>query len=165
MNQCNIPPFWGFTNFTPTIPKLYWDVESQEQRILNLFETLDKVIAYVDFVGQYVGKIESVTPSDITNLKTYIDTVKQELEKTLYELSISNLVWDCQKGKQNSSVESIRDMFNDVTVHSIKIHDFNEIENMTVAKLSECGLNVRGLAVMSRSLIDKNITVPQEFKI
>lgn len=46
-----IPPFWGFSNFTPVIPKLYWDVKSQEQRILNLFDLLNKAICYMDELG------------------------------------------------------------------------------------------------------------------
>lgn len=47
----DIPPFWGFSAFTPTIPKLYWNVKSQEQRILNLFDLLDKLICYVETVA------------------------------------------------------------------------------------------------------------------
>ncbi len=50
-----ITPFWGFSNFTPTIPKLYWNVKSQEQRILNLFKLLDKLVCYIDTVGEQVN--------------------------------------------------------------------------------------------------------------
>lgn len=49
------PYFAGFTEFTPTIPKLYWDVESQEQRILYLCKQLHKLICYIDFVGDKVN--------------------------------------------------------------------------------------------------------------
>lgn len=49
------PRFAGFTEFTPTIPKLYWDVESQEQRILFLCKQLHKLICYIDFVGDKVN--------------------------------------------------------------------------------------------------------------
>lgn len=43
-----IPPFEYFTAYTPTVPKLYWDVKSQEQRIKDLFCTLDKLVQYSD---------------------------------------------------------------------------------------------------------------------
>lgn len=43
-----IPHYANFTEFTPIIPKLYWGVESQEQRILAICKELGKVIAYVD---------------------------------------------------------------------------------------------------------------------
>lgn len=47
-----IPPFWNFTQFVPTIPKLYWNVRSQEQRILNMFELLNKLICYTDYIAE-----------------------------------------------------------------------------------------------------------------
>lgn len=69
-----IPPFCGFTNFTPTIPKLYWDVVSQEQRILNLFELLDKVICYADALGVQLN----VNTEDIEKLKQRLDDILAE---------------------------------------------------------------------------------------
>lgn len=59
------PYFNGFTEFTPTIPKLYWDVESQEQRILYLCKQLHKLICYIDFVGDKVN----VNHDEIEELK------------------------------------------------------------------------------------------------
>lgn len=53
--QTPIVPFNGFANFTPTIPKLYWNVKSQEQRILNLFDLLDKLICYAESIGEQVN--------------------------------------------------------------------------------------------------------------
>lgn len=59
------PHFAGFTQFNSTIPKLYWDVESQEQRILELCKTLHKLICYIDFVGDKVN----VNHEEIEKLK------------------------------------------------------------------------------------------------
>lgn len=50
-----VPGFASFVDFTPAIPKLYWDVKSQEQRIKALCEQLHKLICYSDMLG---GKIE-----------------------------------------------------------------------------------------------------------
>lgn len=52
-----IPSFAGFTAFTPTIPKMYWDVKSQEQRIFGLCKMLNKVICYADMLGENVDEI------------------------------------------------------------------------------------------------------------
>ena len=52
-----IPSFAGFTEFTTSIPKMYWDVKSQEQRILGLCKMLDKVICYADMLGENVDEI------------------------------------------------------------------------------------------------------------
>lgn len=47
-----IPPFIGFTEYTPVIPKLYWDVRSQEQRYHALCKMLDKLICYANMIGE-----------------------------------------------------------------------------------------------------------------
>lgn len=63
MSCCDIPPkckphikrrvptFEGFTEFVPSIPKMYWDVRSQEQRIHRICEILDKLICYASYLG------------------------------------------------------------------------------------------------------------------
>ena len=52
-----IPSFAGFTEFTSSIPKLYWDVKSQEQRILAICKLFNKVICYADMLGENVDEI------------------------------------------------------------------------------------------------------------
>ena len=64
-----IPPFWGFSAFTPTIPKLYWNVKSQEQRILNLFVLLNKLVCYCDKMGLQID----VNALDIQEIRDYVN--------------------------------------------------------------------------------------------
>ena len=52
-----IPSFAGFTEFTTSIPKMYWDVKSQEQRIFGICKMLNKVICYADMLGENVDEI------------------------------------------------------------------------------------------------------------
>lgn len=59
------PYFAGFTEFTPTIPKLYFNVDSVEQRYFLLCKQLHKLICYVDFLGDKVN----VTKEEIDELK------------------------------------------------------------------------------------------------
>ena len=60
-----IPPFAGFTEFTASIPKMYFDVKSQEQRILAICKMLDKLICYADLLGDQVN----INTEDIAKLK------------------------------------------------------------------------------------------------
>jgi len=46
-----VPPYNAFTDFTPTLPKLYWDVYSQEERIKAICLAIDKIIKYADLLG------------------------------------------------------------------------------------------------------------------
>lgn len=39
---------WGVTQFTPTIPKFYWDVETQEQRIKLMCRLIQNLIEGLD---------------------------------------------------------------------------------------------------------------------
>lgn len=48
----NWPIYSGWTNFTPTIPKMYWDVYSQEQRIKWLCKQYSKCEQYLDYLAE-----------------------------------------------------------------------------------------------------------------
>ena len=50
-----VPPFVGFTEFTASIPKLYFNVKSQEQRIHAMCELINKLICYADMLGDKVS--------------------------------------------------------------------------------------------------------------
>lgn len=71
MSQCGkhrdrwVPWFAGFTEFTPTIPKMYWDVESQEQRIHAICRQLHKLVCYADMLGDRI----SINREDIDELQ------------------------------------------------------------------------------------------------
>lgn len=50
-----VPPFAGFTEFTASIPKLYFNVKSQEQRTHAMCELINKLICYSDMLGDKVS--------------------------------------------------------------------------------------------------------------
>lgn len=79
-----IPPFWGFSAFTPTIPKLYWDVKSQEQRILNLFDLLNKIVCYCDSMGLQID----VNAQDVADLQKAMQELKDGSLLDYYEKQI-----------------------------------------------------------------------------
>ena len=79
-----IPPFWGFSAFTPTIPKLYWNVKSQEQRILNLFDLLNKLVCYCDNMGLQID----VNAQDIAEWEESMQDLKDGGLLDYYEKQI-----------------------------------------------------------------------------
>lgn len=50
-----VVPYAGFTEFVASIPKLYWGVKSQEQRILAICEQLNKLVCFVDYQGSKIN--------------------------------------------------------------------------------------------------------------
>ena len=83
-----MPPFWGFSAFTPTIPKLYWGVKSQEQRILNLFDLLDKMICYAQELGAQVN----IDTAEVKKLRQEFDELREGKFWDYYEQQIMQWV-------------------------------------------------------------------------
>lgn len=52
----NFPIYSGWTQYTPVIPKLYWDVYSAEQRMKQLCKNFDKVEHYLDYVAEMMNE-------------------------------------------------------------------------------------------------------------
>lgn len=68
-----VPGFIGWTEFTPAIPKMYWDVKSQEQRIKTICEQLHKLICYADMLS---GKI-NIDHADIVELQRLFEQFQE----------------------------------------------------------------------------------------
>ena len=67
----NFPIYSGWGQYTPVIPKLYWDVYSQEQRLKQLCMNFDKVEHYLDYVAELMNE---------WNIE-FTDEIEAELEK------------------------------------------------------------------------------------
>lgn len=118
-----IPPFWGWTAYTPVIPKLYFDVYSQEERIKRLCIEYDKLTHYASTIAEAVNKIqEDVTKqlkeqnkaiaeqlasqnelvnNELANMKAYIDLKFQEIAEGME-------VYDVTTGTYRPSKQSMR---------------------------------------------------------
>ena len=49
------PIYSGWTQYSPVIPKLYWDVYSAEQRMKLLCKNFDKVEHYLDYIAKMMN--------------------------------------------------------------------------------------------------------------
>lgn len=85
-----IPPFWGFSAFTPTIPKLYWDVKSQEQRILNLFDLLNKLVCYAEQMGIKLN----LSQDELDKLQDEFEQFKESGFDEYYEKQLAQWIKD-----------------------------------------------------------------------
>lgn len=164
--SCNddgkIIPYSAFVSSTPALPAFYWDVYSSEQRIKELCKELKKLADYGTYLADTIDEIQAITPDEFKAYQQEVRDTVANLRKEIYELSVGTESWNVQHGKFTSSTEAQRDMFNDLTVHAITVKTLNSLD-MTVKDLADCGLNVRGLAVMSYSLIDK-FDIPSYFE-
>ena len=68
-----IPNFWGWTSYTPVIPKLYWDVYSQEERIKRLCMEYDKLTHYASMLADEINKTNDNVDGKLNEIKEYVD--------------------------------------------------------------------------------------------
>ena len=68
-----VPSFVGYTEFTASIPKLYWNVKSQEQRILAICEQLHKLICYSDMLSDKIN----IDHADIVELQLLFEKFQE----------------------------------------------------------------------------------------
>ena len=61
MDCCNdtglgwVARWFGFTDYVPTVPQLYWNVDGNEQRYHLLCKQLHKLVCYADMLGQKIN--------------------------------------------------------------------------------------------------------------
>ena len=159
MNTCcndgrRMTPYSEFVSTTPALPSFYWDVYSSEQRIKDMCKELRKLAEYGTYLAESIDRIQAVSPEEFTAYQQEMRETIASLRTEIYELSVGVMSWNVQHGKFTSSTQAQRDMFNDLAVHALTIKKLNSLE-MTVSDLANCGLSIRGLAVMSYWLVDK----------
>lgn len=84
------PTFAGFTEFTPAIPKMYFDVQSVEQRYHTICAQLHKLICYVDYIGDDIN----LTKSEIEELKTLFNKFVESGFEDYYEAQLNKWIRD-----------------------------------------------------------------------
>lgn len=83
-------PMSGLTQFTPSIPKMYWDVDSQEQGIRQLWKVVQKLCDYADEICDQTN----LNTNDIAELnQLFQDFVEHGFDK-YYEQQIEQWFQD-----------------------------------------------------------------------
>lgn len=95
-NCCNggiaypFPYYASFTWATPTIPNLYWNAYSQEERIKNLCMEYGKMVAYLDAMAdtlnsqyQVIEEINDKLPEMVSEVVTTDPGIKKSIEDTV----------------------------------------------------------------------------------
>lgn len=138
-----------------TTPLVYDESLSVEQQIACLFGKIAGIdsdfVTNVEF-DDFKNQIHAEQVSQTEQLEGYTDSEIAKLDKELRDviagLQVGLLIWNVTVGRYTDNVRTMRDFFNDVTVHAITVDALAQLD-MTVDQLADCGLNVRGLAVFS----------------
>ena len=143
-----------------TVPLVYDESLSIAQQIACIMGRLRNIDA--DFVSvedfeKFVGAVNADQEKQTADLMGYtnaeIAKLDDELRKLIAGMQIGLMIWDVTLGAYSPNVEAMRNLFNDLSVHAITVDTLAGMD-MTVDQLSDCGLNVRGLAVWSGELVE-----------
>lgn len=77
------------TNYAPVVPKFYWDVESQEQRIYHLSLELDRLRAYINYIFCEVEKLANELAEALDRAEALLDELAakiRQVEQIISEL-------------------------------------------------------------------------------
>lgn len=80
-----LPLYQAFTAYTPVIPKMYWDVYSQEERVKAICKEIGKIVAYANSLGIQIN----TNTSEIEDLIKQFDDFKEGAYDDYYEQVIS----------------------------------------------------------------------------
>lgn len=166
MGMSTMPYLRGVTQFTPTIPKFYWEVETQEQRIKLMCYLIQQLIDTQNDNGSEIEELRELIEQVSKDCNAYTDAQIQLLDHTLRkliaDLQQGVLSWDVTVGMFTNAVDAQRSLFNDVTVHSISVETLAGLD-LDIDGLADCDLNVRGLAVFGGYLLGETFTPENVF--
>lgn len=142
-----------------TTPLVYDESLSVAQQIACLFgkiKSMDTDFVSTDEFKEFINQLNIELDKIKSDAETYTDVeianLDNKLIKIIDQLQIGMLIWNVTVGKYTENVTAMRDFFNDVTVHAITVDTLANMD-VTVDGLTDCGLNVRGLAVFSGYLV------------
>lgn len=142
-----------------TTPLVYDESLSVAQQIACLFgkiKSMDTDFVSTDEFKEFINQLNIELDKIKSDAETYTDVeianLDNKLIKIIEQLQIGMLIWNVTVGKYTENVTAMRDFFNDVTVHAITVDTLANMD-VTVDGLTDCGLNVRGLAVFSGYLV------------
>ena len=88
----NFPIYSGWTQYTPVIPKLYWDVYSAEQRLKQLCLNFDKVEHYLDYIAKLMNEWNIEFSEEMQQELTKIwEAVNNGLENAVHDWITENM--------------------------------------------------------------------------
>lgn len=115
----DINQFPWITEYTPVIPKIYWDVYSQEERYKWLCLEYDKIMHYLADTNKYINDNEGKYDNDIDTLYELTKKLGASLDNVIAQLDkiVETLpVYDPTQGKNVTSREVMRNMFRELAV-------------------------------------------------
>jgi hypothetical protein len=141
---------------TPLVYDESLSIAQQIACIMGRIKEIDTSFVHTSQFADFLEWLKKDQDAQTADMREYTDAEVKDaanaLLKLIEETQKGMMLWNVVLGKFYANTNTMRDIFNDLTVHAIDVDTLAELD-MDVAQLSECGLNVRGLAVFSGYLL------------
>lgn len=138
------------TPFQKTVPLVYDESVSMAQQVAAIMGKLCELAQNqlskeeLEALRQWFIQDQAVQTDQ---LQRYADSKFNDIQQWLYDQMCAYPVWDVTQGGLNRNRETMRNLFNDLTLHACTVDELAEWGS--VDQLADSCLNVRGLAVYS----------------
>lgn len=144
-------------------PLVYDESVSYEQQLASLMHSIKELATnqsnylLVSKFQEFLSNLEKDENEQNAALKDYVQAQVERLKKDIQKEEKINSqgykIYSVQHGDYVQNKESMRELFNDITIHSLTVEELAEC-GKTVDEVANSGLNVRGIAVMSDYLVN-----------
>lgn len=117
-------PDYEHWQYTPVIPKLYWDAYSAEERIKRICLTLDKMRAYINNTTDAFNTLSDDLRAQMNDLRARMDAIEKTadgLHDALDKLVANLPVYDPTLGRYVSSQIANRNMYRELAVFGARV--------------------------------------------
>lgn len=131
------PSFPWVTQYTPVIPKLYWDVYSQEERIKKLCMEYARIVQYISDMASHINDSDVDNTTKFAAINAHLnalDKLTTDLKKTLDAYTKNLPVYNPTRGKFESSQKTNRDMYRELAVFGARV---DQCATLTTEQLAE----------------------------
>lgn len=145
--QPPLPAFSWITQYTPIIPKLYWDVYSAEERIKWLCMEYDRITHYLTDLANHINDtdVENAIKFDAINSHLQaLDKITSELVEAFKQITANLPVYNPTVGKYENSQKTNRDIFRELAVFGARVNQMATLTAEEAAKTSALEMAVIG---------------------
>ena len=142
-----LPIFPWIAQYTPVIPKLYWDVYSAEERIKWLCVEYDRITHYLTDIAKHINDddVENEVKFDAidTHLKA-LDKITNDLVDAFKQLTANLPTYNPTTGKYENSQKTNRDIYRELAVFGARVNQMAQLTVEEAAATSNLEMAVIG---------------------
>ena len=135
------PQFMGWTDYSPVLPKMYYDVYTPEQQLKALMKEYDRLTHYLEVILKISSDNDNVLLEMINQLQEELTTVYDftqkiydEFENIYKEVDRNAMIYDPTQGEWVQSIIAQRNMYRELAVFGLRE---KQLENISVDRLSK----------------------------